>query len=62
MIKPNTPYPVSRTQYFEKQRQNQDTISVRWGFETRTLMTHIVGKRNIKLAASLVECNILLVC
>jgi hypothetical protein len=30
MIKPNTPYPISKSQYFEKQRQDQDIISVRW--------------------------------
>jgi hypothetical protein len=30
MIKPNTTYPISKSQYFEKQRQDQDIISVRW--------------------------------
>jgi hypothetical protein len=29
MIGPNTAYPVVKTQYFEKQRQDQDMISIR---------------------------------
>ena len=29
MILPNTKYPIVKTQYFEKQRDNQDIISIR---------------------------------